>query len=317
MMKKWIFILITLTFLGCFSEEEPKPTIPLEIEQRNTVAQFEGLAAYLDVEVMEKEGEFLYFFSFEPQKNPNDERLVPGKDELICSFLNEQLKFGMDIPNDCEWKGYYSRYLRSGTVPSNFRLHVILSGEEKERHPDDLFFGKRIQLNSIQKIESCPIDFEEISTPIPLESKFWRLVGFTDTSGNIISSPTCEDPEIGVVFHDQLLLGSPIEDPDAKSFTIERAVWSRPGPLVLVYRISGENTLSITRAVDPSYTPPRPATAVTDNFPNLTNAIFNKYDSLSSIFRFNESVEFSLSGNTLRLKNSSNEIGALLVYEGN
>ncbi|GMQ32663.1 hypothetical protein Ataiwa_09350 [Algoriphagus taiwanensis] len=291
------------------------PTIPSEIELRNTVEEFQEVLAFLDVEVVEKDEEILYFFSFELQDDPQAERLVPGKDGLICSFLDQQLKFGMPTPEDCEWQGYYSRYLRSGTAPSNFRLHVIISGEVKEKSPEDIFTGLPIVLNRIEKIESCPVEFEENSTPTTFENNFWKLVGFTDDSGSIISSPTCEDPEVGVIFNDQLLLGTPIEDPEARSFSIQSAVWMRPGPLVLVYRISGENTLSITRAVDPSYMPPRPATAITDNFPNVTNAIFNKYDSLSSIFRFEGPVEFVLSGNTLRLKNTSNGISTLLVKD--
>lgn len=314
-MSKFLFYSLIFCVVGCSPQEEIPISIPLEIGNRKTVKELQDVPAFLDVEEVVTADKTIYFFSFELQNSGQTERLIPGKDNLICGFLNEELMYGMPILEDCELEGYLSRYLRSNFWPSNDRLHVTISGEVKERHPDDIFTGLPFSLSGIQKIKSCPVDLQVNQETIPLENHFWRLIGFVDNNGAIISSPTCENPQIGIVFHDRLLLGFPIEDPEARSFSIKSAVWIRPDQIFLVYTKSSENSLFLTRAIDPAWIPPRPATAPRDNFSNLTKDIFNKYDSLSRIFRFNEEISFWLNGNTLRLSNQANGINALFAFE--
>ena len=301
--------------VGCSPQEEIPISIPLEIENRKTVKELQDVPAFLDVEEIVTADKTLYFFSLELQNSSQTERLVPGKDNLICGFLNQELMYGMPILENCVLEGYLARYLRSNFWPSNDRLQVTISGEVKEKHPDDKFTGLPFSLNSIQKMKSCPVELRVNQETIPLENHFWRLIGFVDNNGTILSSPACENPQIGIVFHDRLLVGFPIEDPKARSFSINSAVWIRPDQIFLVYTKSSENSLFVTRAVDPSYTPPRPATLWTNNFSNLTKDIFNKYDSLNKIFRYDEEVSFLLNGNTLRLSNPANGINALFAFE--
>lgn len=312
-MKNHFFRIALLFFVGCSQPDDPVEKIPLEINLRETVAEIENLAAYLDVQTVTKGSETIYIFSFEIQGEGPSEQMVPETDNLICSFLNEQMMYGMSWPEDCAQPGYYNRYLHAGSKSGNFRMHVAISGKVKERHPMDPFSGSPIVLENINKIESCPVEIIDKPGAYTLENRFWTFVGFMDQNGIVISSPTCENPEIGITFHDKLLSGTPIQDPDARTFTIESAAYIRPNQLFLVYRIDSENKLAISMAVDPSWMPPRPATAQTDNFAYLTKGIYNKFDSLRQIFKAMESVDFVISGNKLELHNSSNDIRALFV----
>jgi hypothetical protein len=315
-MKNRFYLVVIFAFLACSQQEDIGQTVPLEIELRKTLAEIERVPAYLDVEEIANDNETNYIFSFELQDEAKAEILVPGMDSLICKLLTEELMYGMGISDNCALEGYYYRYLYPYPSPIKMdRMHVAISGKVKERHPNDLFTGSPLVLERIEKIESCPVAISDKSGSFSLENRFWNLVGFTDQNGKIISSPTCENPEIGITFYDRLLTGSPIEDPDAKTFRIESAAWIRPSQLFLVYGIESENRLSITRAVDPSWMPPRPATAPSDNFVSLTKDTYNKFDSLRQIFKFTEPVDFMISGNKLELHNPSNGIRALFVTD--
>lgn len=312
-MRNLIFLLLFFGFFGCSPQDDPAQNIPLEIGLRKTVEEIAGVPAFLDVETITNGTETSYLFFFELQDNAQKRRLVPDKDTLICSLLNEQLMYGMTIIEGCADVGYFFRYLRYGEAPGNHRMHVTISGKAKERRPGDPFTGSPFVLERIEKIESCPVAITDKSGSFSLENRFWKLVGFIDQNGNIISSPTCENPEIGITFYDKLLTGSPIEDPEAKSFKIESAVWIRSYQLFLVYGKESDNKLRITRAVDPAWMPPRPATAQTNNIDQLTKGIYNKFDSLSQIFLFNQTVDFEINGNKIELRNPTNGIGALLI----
>jgi hypothetical protein len=313
-MKHLIFFCLIVVFVSC-SQPDDFEKIPLEITQRETVADLDAKPAYLDVQVITKDTQATYVFSFEIQGEGSFRQVVPDKNGLICEFLNEQLMYGVSLSEDCAFQDYYSRYLLNGSKSGNFRLHVTVSGKVKKQHPDDLFEGFPMILDKIEKIESCPLTISNKPGEYPLENRFWKLVGFMDQNGKIISSPTCENPGIGIVFHDKLLIGTPLQDPNARSFTIESAVYSRPNQLFLVYGKTSENKLSITMAADPYWMPPRPATAQTNNFGNLTKGIYHKYDSLKQIFKFQEPVDFVISGNKLELHNSANGIRATFVTD--
>lgn len=316
-MRGLVAFSIILGLIACSSpqENDPTPTVPLKIELRKTLEEIQDIPAFLDVEILEKEGEELIVFSFEIQGNTEEERLVPASDLLICSLLSEQLKYGMEIPEDCASGGYYYRYLSRRPTSPTYRLNVTISGQVKERSEEDLFTGLPIVLDEINKIESCPVEISENPNPISLENQFWKLVGFTDESKTIISYPTCENPNVGIIFHDRVIGGSPIDDSLARSFTIQTEVWIRPGSLFSVYNYSSDSTLLITRAVSASYMPPRPATSPTDNFFSLTEDMIEVYIGLNNLFGYSEPVKFILKGNQLWLSNPANDIHAQFIFD--
>lgn len=316
-MRGLVAFSIILGLIACSSpqENDPTPTVPLKIELRKTLEEIQDIPAFLDVEKLDQEGEEIIVFSFEIQGNTQTQRLVPASDLLICSLLSEQLKYGMEITEDCALSGYYYRYLSRRPTSPTYRLHVTISGQVKERSEEDLFTGLPIVLDEIKKIESCPVEISANPNPIALENQFWRLVGFTDQNRNIISYPTCENPTVGIIFHDRILNGSAIDDSLARSFTIQTEVWSRPGPLFSVYNYSSDSTLVITRALNPSYMPPRPATSPSNNFPYLTNAMVEVYFGLNKLFVYLEPVEFTLEGNQLWLSNPAGDIHAQFIFD--
>lgn len=314
-MRDLFAFLIFIGIVACTSQEDGAPTIPLEIALRKTTEEIQDIQAFLDVEVLKKEGNELVVFSFEIQGNVQEKRLVPANDLLICSFLNEQLMYGMGISEDCASSGYYYRYLKTKPNSTFHRLHVTISGQVKERHPSDLFTGMPILLNGIKKIQKCPIQLFEKPESIPFENQFWKLVGFTDKNKNLISFPTCEDPNVGIIFHDKILEGTPIDDPLAKSFTIQSAVWTRPDQFFAVYNYSEKNTLIITRGLNGSYMPPRPATSPTNNYASLTKDIVNTHLSINKLFVYLQPVEFTLEGNKLWLSNPASDIHAQFIFD--
>lgn len=311
-MKKLFLLAIILSNLGCMSKDD----FPIrQIEDRKTLTELTDVPAFLDVEKIEGDSSTVYLFSLHLMNTNPVEILSPSSNDLICDFLNEQMKNGINNEFDCAYWGYFFLYLRSNLDAGNYRLHVRISGLVKERNSEDQFTGKPIVLKGINKISSCTVEIPEKPGSFKLENNFWRLIGFTDEGENIISTPTCENPEIGIIFHDEILNGLPIDEPDAKSFTIKTRAERFSEQMFKVYSIDSNGKIFISRAINPSWMPPRPSTAPSNNYAQLTKDIYNKYDSLNQILWPNDRIDFKISNNKLVLFNPSNNIGALLMVE--
>jgi hypothetical protein len=311
-MKRMLLCSLFFLTFSCGEKEIPSDKMPLDIaiEDRETFAEINDLRAYLDVEQLGENLDSGYVFMLELMDSPSPQFLHVGNDQLVCAFLNEQMMFGSTRVTNCAGWGYFYRYLRKGFKGGNYRMHVTISGEIKEKFAGDIFTGEPFLLESITKIPSCPISFEPKDINPSLENNFWRLQGFINENGEIYSYPTCEDPEIGVFFYDSLVSGTPIEDSEAKTFDIRTEVSTTPPQLFAVYSVVNFERIRISLAVNPGWMPPRPATSVTDNFSRLTVDIKNKYDSLNRILRVSNEIEFAITQNILELYNPETQIRA-------
>ncbi|MFD2202377.1 hypothetical protein [Shivajiella indica] len=302
-MKRLCVIFLFLLNFSCDEKEVPKDIEPIAIEDRMTLAELSEVRAFLDVEQIGEDFETGFVFMLELTDDPEPKFLHVSNDELICGFLNDQMVYGTTFSSNCARADYFERYLYGGSKGGNYRMHVTISGKIKEKFDYDLFSGKPFVLENIFKIPSCPIVFEEKEMSPNLENNFWQLHGFIDENGEILSYPTCEDPRIGIYFYDTLLLGTPIEFPEAKTFEVQTAANTRPYQLFSVYSIEGEGRIRISLAVNSGWMPPRPPTIPTDNFYRLTMEIKNKYDSLNLILRAPNEIEYAIDGNVLELYN--------------
>lgn len=303
--------LISLIF-SCNEQDLPADEIPsdIEFEERETLAEIHDVRALMDVEKIGESLDSGYVFMLELVDSSSPLFLHIKDDELICDFINREIMYGSNQTTSCAGWGYYYRYLRSGIKNGNYRMHVKIGGKIKEKFAADAFSGEPFILETITKIESCPVSFETNDINPKLENNFWQLEAFLDENRNILSYPTCEDPEIGIYFYDSLIQGNPIDIPEAKTFEILSEVWTVLSQIFKVYSIEEEGKIKISRALNPGYIPPRPATAQTNNFSNLTVDIKNKYDSLHLILRIGDDIEYSLNKNVLELHNPETQIRA-------
>ncbi|WP_373523177.1 hypothetical protein [Aquiflexum sp.] len=297
-------------FFLIFSCEDKETPLWVEIEDRETIAEINNVRAFIDVEQIGESLDSGFVFRLELMDSPTLQFLHVGDDRMICSFLNEQMMFGSTRTVNCAGIAYYNRYLGNGFKTGNYRMHVNISGQIKKRNAKDIFTGEPFVLESITKIPTCPISFDIKNINSTLENNFWQLQAFLNENGEILSYPTCEDPEIGVFFYDSLVQGFPIDVPEAKTFEILTEVWTRIPQLFNVYSFDGEGKIKISAAFNPSWMPPRPATAQTTNFSNLTVDIKNKYDSLNLILRSSAVIEYSLNQNVLELNNPETKVRA-------
>ena len=307
---KWLTIYSFLFLLASCGEKDITPQFePIEIGDRETLLEIDGEMAFLDVEKIEVDSETKYAFLLELKDNQGPKFLHVSNDQLLCGFLDEQMMFGSSLTSDCAERGYFYRYLLGGFKKGNYRLHVKVSGKLKEKFEYDLFSGEPFVLENITKIPTCPVTFEVKDVSPSLRNNFWQFQGFIDEQGDVVSYPTCEDPEIGIFFYDSLLLGVPLTVPEAKSFEIRTEVSIRPPQLFHVYSFDNRK-IKISMALNPGWMPPRPATAQTDNYSRLTVDIKNKYDSLNLILRVSDGIEFAINQNTLLLYNPETKIRA-------
>jgi hypothetical protein len=293
-----------------FSCEDKETPLWLEIEDRETITEINNVSAFIDVEQFGESLDSGYVFRLELMDSSTPQFLYVGDDRVICSFLNEQMAFGSTRTVNCAGLVYYYRYLSNGFKKGNYRMHVNISGQIKKRHAKDFFTGEPFIPKSITKIPSCPISFEAKNINLSLENNFWKLQAFLDENGEILSYPTCEDPEIGIYFYDSLVQGFPLDVPEARTFDILTAVKTRLPQIFNVYSTEEEGKIKISSALNSSWMPPRPATAQTTNFSSLTVDIKNKYDSLNLILRSNDIIEYSLNQNILELYNSETKVRA-------
>jgi hypothetical protein len=310
MMKRlFIFSFIFLIF-SCDDNGIPSDELPKAIEDRETLAEIIDLKAYLDVEQLGESLDSGYVFMLELMESQDPQFLHVSNDQLVCIFLNEQMMYGSTAVTNCAGLGYFYRYLYNGFKGGNYRMHVTISGKIKEKFSSDIFTGEPFLLENIIKISSCPISFETKAINPSLDNNFWRLQGFINENGELYSYPTCEDPEIGIFFYDNLVIGTPLEEPEAKTFDIRTAVETRLPQLFNVYFIEEDGKIKISMAVNPSWMPPRPATSPTDNFPRLTVDIKNKYDSLNLLLKAHDEIDYAITHNILELFNPETQIRA-------
>jgi hypothetical protein len=302
-MKRLYVFCFFLLILSCEEKDDPADTEPIDIEDRITLTELNEVGAYLDVEKIGEDYETGFVLMLELMDSSGPKFLHVNDDQLLCGFLNDQMVYGSSLTSNCAGLGYFERYLYGGSKGRNYRMHVTVSGKIKEKFGYDNFTGEPFVLENINKIPSCPIGFEGKNISPSLENNFWILQGFIDENGEILSYPTCEDPQIGIFFYDSLLLGTPIEFPEAKTFEIRTAVSFRLSQLFYVYSIEGEGKIRISLAVNPGWMPPKPPTIPTDNFYRLTVDIKNKYDSLNLILRAPDEIEYAIDRNVLELYN--------------
>jgi hypothetical protein len=309
-MKRILVSFLIFLIFSCNEQENPSNelTSDLEIEDRETQAEINNARAFLDVEKIGESLDSGYVFMLELMDTPSPIFLHINNDEMICNFLNGQLMYGSTLTANCAGWGYFYRYLNGGIKDGNYRMHVNIKGQIKEKFVSDAFSGEPFILENITKIGSCPISIETNEINLSLENNFWQLQAFLDENGEILSYPTCEDPEIGIYFYDSLVQGFPLDVPEAKTFEIHTEVWTRVSQLFNVYSIEEEGKIKISRALNPDYRPPRPATAQTNNFSSLTVDIKNKYDSLHLILRFDHVIDYSLNQNILELYNPETKV---------
>ena len=308
-MKRFFLYSIIFLIYSCDEKEIPIEIESIEIKDRETLSEINEVMAFLDVERIGKDFETSFAFMLEFQDSQGPKYLHVSDEQLICSFLNEQMMYGSLLTSNCAGLGYFYRYLYSGSKSGNYRIHVNIGGKIKEKFSYDLFAGEPFVLENITKIPSCPVTFETRDVSPSLENNFWQLQGFLDEKGDIQSFPTCEDPIIGVFFHGSLIFGDPIDIPGAKSFEIRTEVSILPSLLLSVYSLE-EGKIKISRALNPGWMPPKPPTVSTNNFLNLTVDIKNKYDSLDLILRIPNEIEYSITQNMLLLYNPVTQIRA-------
>lgn len=297
---KRVGIFFILVFLSsCIFDED-------QIEKRKTLVEINDLRAFLDVEEVGKSLESGYVFKLKPIDNSVPYHVLHvGDDGLICRFLNEQLKYGSSLTENCAGVGYYYRYLNNGIKSGHYRMQVNISGLIKKKLGSDDFTGEPFLLESITKVPSCPISFEIREGEFSLDNKFWQLQAFLDENGDILSFPTCEDPAIGIYFYDSMNL-SGASSTELKSLEIITEVWIRQNFIPVYSTENGKIKISSFYF----QIRPLPSTYPTNNISTVTLDIYNKYDSLNLLLKVNQSTEYSLNQNVLELSNPETKVKA-------
>ncbi|MCL6257867.1 hypothetical protein M3O96_02120 [Aquiflexum sp. TKW24L] len=134
---KRVGIFFILVFLSsCIFDED-------QIEKRKTLVEINDLKAFLDVEQVGKSLESGYIFKLKPIDNSVPYHVLHvGDDGLICSFLNEQFKYGSSLTENCAGVVYYYGYLYNGLKSANYRMQVNISGLIKKKLGSNDFNGE-------------------------------------------------------------------------------------------------------------------------------------------------------------------------------
>ena len=313
MKRGWILMCIFLCSCeGLFDGDR----VPANVYKRKTIQEVKSGPAYLGVwPYKDANGSLRHRFYLELVLGSATEKLMLADDILICDLLSKLVVNPSWTDSPCVL-GYNDKFLAFGNLGDIYRLHVLVDGEIKERHPEDPVGLKAFSLRSIQKGDFCTNLWRQTITSPSLASTNWKWIGFA-TNGRIYSKPACEDQEVRLTFEDELLSASEfafIPHPDAKRIGLTSRVWQSNGLWADVYIPIGNSRLRIDSA---RFHPPKsPGPVIPINaFEDITWEMKHKFDSLNLLLRPDDTVNYHIELGGLVLTNQRRGLSALFVAQ--
>lgn len=201
------------------------------------------------------------------------------------------------------------------------RLLVNVSGKILPNDSESQTNPFPFELSQLEKIKECPISWEKVGEKKPLAETPWKFIGFIGEGNEIRSHPACEEEYFGLNFsglkvNDSKAYISSHEFPDAMIMKIETFVWFRPSSGTKAYYPISHNQLIPTYGMWSNQFHPGPATAPWDNLNQVPRQMKEKYDSLGYLLSSNDTVDYFIEQNILRLSNAKRSLEALFVAEG-
>lgn len=297
---------------GIFDESPSRHLRPQQPDE-NTPAFFENVKGYIDAD--HRANEYLIKIELE-QGMGQINFLVPMETEDLCRLIDDEFYFaysGLSCAHSV-----YARY-GLGLRDKNARLHVEVSGHfvAKSRNmPNDYH---SVVLTEIKKPTACPVAWSLEDVEYPFAGTYWRFMGFVDSAGELYSYPVCEESFFGLEFSHTLVMQSTafylLNYLDSKLFNILSFVWYEPQSGAYAYVPLNETQFLSLRAPWSNMYPSGPATRSRDNLHQVPRRMKEKHDSLRVFLNHNDTINFQLNKNTLKLSNPKKELEAFFVAE--
>lgn len=281
---------------------------PEEKEERKTlkvIEDQEGIIDLVDIDNMEQ----LYFSI---KLNDGELRgLFPVDTLLLDSLVREEIYLGKYVePHNGKY--WYRSYLNS-VSPTRFKVKV--SGEIQNILKSDKTYGLNpFKAKQISLVKNCPISYTSRDVDKNLIKSSWRLLGLTDESGAIIVHPTCEYNFIPLVFSDNFVQLQPgTENSTIMSYHYQSGVWVKDlESSIFGYTLLEGNKMKIYFEFRP-YSGWRNAFTVWNNHLYVTKDIAHIDLQLKSLFKHDDTLEYEIEKNLLKLKNHNTGVYALFV----
>lgn len=294
-----IFILISC-FLSCSEDDS--------IEKIKTIGQINDEVAFLDIEKVNGDS---IGFVFELQSHNQFKYLSVTDRGLICDTLSTV---------NC--LGWHSAYLQHFISPNDLtpsrtsgrRLWYKISGDVLPPNPQKELIGNPFVLTSLEKILSCPVAYQVVTGQIPLNETGWKLLGFVDDNGTIYSHPACESNNVVLKFTSVSLDNYPLNLPDGKMIELNTGNYLtyQMNGQIPSYSIIDESDQIRIRYLSSPYFIPGVRNNVRHDGPRTRETI-NKSDSLLRLLGGNDTLDFVLENNILKLNNSRTKLKAMFV----
>jgi hypothetical protein len=313
MKRGWILMCIFLCSCeGLFDGDR----VPANVYKRKTIQEIKSGPAYLGVwPDKDANGSLRHRFYLELVLGSATEKLMLADDILICDLLSNLVVNPSWTDSPCVL-GYNDNFLAFGNLGDIYRLHVLVDGEIKERHPEDPVGLKAFSLRSIKKGDFCTIQWQQTTSSPSLASTNWKWIGFA-ANGRIYSKPACEDQEIRLTFESESLLPSQFEfipDPAAKRIRMTSQVWQSNGLWADVYIPIDNSQLRIDSALFHPPKSPGPVIPI-NSFEGVTWEMKHKFDSLNLLLKPNDTITYRIDLGTLMLTNPRRGLSALFVAQ--
>lgn len=298
---KYFKIFFLLIFLLSCSEDDSTGKIRI-------VGQIFDEVAFLDIEKVN--GDSLGFV-FELQ-SPSEFKFLSVTDRsLICDTLPAINCLGW---HSIYLQNYLSRDNLTPSRTSGRRLWYKISGDVLSIDPNHHLVGNPFELTSLERILSCPVNYQVLSGSVPMAETEWRLLGFVDDSDRIYSHPACESNHVVLKFTSESLDNYPFNLPDGKMVYISTGNYLSymMAGQILSYAVLDESNQIMVKYLSSPYHIPGFRNYVQHDGPR-TQETKNKSDSLLRIFRSSDTLDFVLENNILKLNNSNTKLKAMFV----
>lgn len=298
---KYSKIFFLMIFLPGCSEDDLSDKV-------RVVGQIFDEVAFLDIE---RVGTDSLGFVFELQ-SPSEFKFLSVTDRsLICDTL--------PAINCLAWHSIYlQNYLsRDNLTPSRTsgrRLWYKISGDVLSLGPNYNLVGNPFTLTRLERILSCPVNYQVLSGSVPMADTEWRLLGFVDDSDRIYSHPACESNHVVLKFTSESLDNYPFNLPDGKMVYIgtgDYLNYLMAGQILSYSVLEGSDKIMVKYLSSPYYIPGFRNYVQHDGPRTLETK--NKSDSLLRIFGHSDSLDFVLENNILKLSNSNAKLKAMFV----
>lgn len=286
--------------LGCNEDDS--------LGNRRVIGQIYDELAFLDIEKVN--GDSLGFV-FELQSHGEYKYLSVTDRNLICDTLT--------VVSCVGWHSAYLQHYISlnDLLPSRTtgrRLWYKISGDVLSSNSNHDLVGNPFVLASLEKILSCPVNYQVGSGSVPLIETDWKLLGFVDDNGTIYSHPACESNNVILKFTSISLDNYPFNLPDGKRIDLNTGNYLtyQMNGQIPSYSIINESDQIRIRFLSSPYFIPGYRNFVQHDGPRTLETI-NKSDSLVRLIGVNDTLDFVLENNILKLNNSRTKLIAMFV----